>query len=118
MLAVTHEHWDHVSGFLQAKDLFTSKLKFDEVWLAWTEDPKDDLANKLRSQHQALREALAGAAARMGVAGNSSSAQEVSSMLEFFGAAGTGTTTDAFHVVKGLSKSIRFCRPTDSSHRA
>ena len=113
VLAVTHEHWDHVSGFLQAKDLFTSKLKFDEVWLAWTEDPKDDLANQLRSQHQALRVALAGAAVRMGVAGNLSAAQEVTSMLEFFGAAGSGTTTDALDVVKGLSKNIRFCRPTD-----
>ncbi len=113
VLAATHEHWDHLSGFVQAQELFTSKLQFGEVWLAWTEDPKDDLANKLRSQHQALRMALAGAAAHMGLAGNTTAAQTVTGMLEFFGAAGSGTTTDALNVVKKLSTNIRFCHPTD-----
>src|SRR6476619_621318 len=37
LLVITHEHWDHLSGFVQAKDLFT-KLKIDKVWFAWTED--------------------------------------------------------------------------------
>src|SRR5262245_55312312 len=42
-LVVTHEHWDHVSGFLQAEQVF-NRLEVKEVWLAWTEDPSDDLA--------------------------------------------------------------------------
>ena len=112
LLAVTHEHWDHLSGFLQARELFT-KLNVGTVWMAWTEDPKDELANRLRQQHQALRLALSGAAARMGIAGNLAAAGEISSMLQFFGAAGSGTTTDALTVVKGLSNSVRFCRPGD-----
>src|SRR5215471_7629856 len=87
LLVVTHEHWDHLSGFLQAQDVFED-LHVDKVWLAWTEDPKDALANELRARHQALRVALAQTAARMGVSGNSDAAQEVSSMLEFFGATG------------------------------
>src|SRR5687767_798121 len=37
VLVVTHEHWDHVSGFLQASEIMDT-LKFNEVWLAWTED--------------------------------------------------------------------------------
>ena len=56
LLVVTHEHWDHVSGFNQASDLFASPhsgnakngLSVDAVWFAWTEDPADALANRLR----------------------------------------------------------------------
>jgi beta-lactamase superfamily II metal-dependent hydrolase len=112
VLVVTHEHWDHLSGFLQAQQLF-SQLHVENLWMAWTEDPKDALANELRAAHQALRMALGQTAARMGVAGNSRAAHEVSGMLEFFGAAGSGTTTDALKFVKGLTPSIRYCRPSD-----
>src|SRR5690348_12161835 len=31
LLLATHQHWDHLSGFLQAGDLF-EKLKVDKVW--------------------------------------------------------------------------------------
>ena len=48
-LAITHEHWDHVSGFTQASDAF-DELAVGAVWVAWTEDPKDDLANQLRTE--------------------------------------------------------------------
>ena len=49
VLAVTHEHYDHVAGFVLADDLFAApgdradpkKLAVEEVWFAWTEDPKD-----------------------------------------------------------------------------
>ena len=43
LLLATHEHWDHLSGFVQATDTFDKKLKVHEVWLGWTEDPKDAL---------------------------------------------------------------------------
>lgn len=51
LAVVTHEHEDHVSGFLRADDIF-KKLKIDELWLAWTEDPNHDLANKLRKKYK------------------------------------------------------------------
>jgi len=40
LLVVTHEHWDHVSGFLSAAEQFEG-LKVDRVWMGWTEDPRD-----------------------------------------------------------------------------
>src|SRR3974377_391639 len=43
VLVVTHEHWDHVSGFAPEKKRF-EKLKVDQVWMAWTEDPHDQVA--------------------------------------------------------------------------
>jgi hypothetical protein len=43
VLVVTHEHMDHVSGFLSAKDGF-AKLRVGEVWFGWTENPEDPQA--------------------------------------------------------------------------
>lgn len=61
LLVVTHEHADHVSGFLQAATEFGG-ITIDQVWLAWTEDPEDPVARKLRQQREqraaALRAAL------------------------------------------------------------
>jgi len=111
LLLATHEHWDHLSGFVQAKDAFKD-LKVGEVWLGWTEDPKDELATKLRSEHQALRLALASACAHMRFGQGSDSLAD--SMLEFFGAAGQGTTSDALRTVKAFSpQKTRFCLPSD-----
>jgi hypothetical protein len=51
VLAVTHEHWDHLSGFSQAQDVF-SKFEIDELWLAWTEDDKDPDAARIRARRR------------------------------------------------------------------
>jgi glyoxylase-like metal-dependent hydrolase (beta-lactamase superfamily II) len=46
LLVATHEHWDHLSGFVQAKDEF-AKLHADKVWLAWTDVPlQTELENR------------------------------------------------------------------------
>ena len=37
LLVVTHEHWDHLSGFAQARDVF-DRILVDQVWAPWTED--------------------------------------------------------------------------------
>jgi glyoxylase-like metal-dependent hydrolase (beta-lactamase superfamily II) len=46
VLVVTHEHWDHVSGFLTAAQAFAG-FTIGAVWLAWTENPRDRQANEL-----------------------------------------------------------------------
>lgn len=38
VVAATHEHKDHLSGFNQARALFNSKFDFGAVWLGWTEN--------------------------------------------------------------------------------
>ncbi len=57
VLVVTHEHWDHVSGFQHAKERFTDeKFQVDEIWLAWTEDPDSTQAQELeRINERAFR---------------------------------------------------------------
>ncbi len=113
LLIATHEHWDHLSGFIQAKEAF-SGLAVGEVWLAWTEDPNDDLAKRLHAEHQALRLALASACARLRLGqGNDSLAE---SMMEFFGAAGQGTTGEALRNIKAFKpEKTRFCLPRDAA---
>ncbi|MBA3947904.1 MAG: hypothetical protein H0X37_25550 [Herpetosiphonaceae bacterium] len=64
LLVITHQHWDHLSGFAQAKDIFEN-MNIHNLWLAWTEDPTDSLANQLsqefkkdlRALHLALQRA-------------------------------------------------------------
>ncbi|MDJ1478860.1 hypothetical protein QNI16_00105 [Cytophagaceae bacterium YF14B1] len=64
LLVVSHEHLDHIIGFSRAKDEF-EKISIDNVWLAWTEDPKNRLANKLRSDYGKHKVALATAIQKM-----------------------------------------------------
>jgi hypothetical protein len=51
LAVITHEHEDHVSGFRSEKKVFES-LEIDKLWLAWTEDPENELANQLRARYK------------------------------------------------------------------
>jgi hypothetical protein len=46
LLVVTHEHRDHVSGFLTERAAFEA-FTVDHVWAAWTENAKDPLAQEI-----------------------------------------------------------------------
>ena len=99
VLVATHEHWDHLSGFLQAQDLFEG-VTVAETWLAWTEDPDDDLANELRRHRARARAAVATAARALAVAGTETAthtAARIDAVLAFEGdlAAGAPATTGA-----------------------
>jgi hypothetical protein len=109
LLLATHEHWDHLSGFLQAREIF-EKFRIANVWLPWTEDPNDELANKLRQENESLRLALTSAAARIRFSGAADKGPDA--FLEFFGASGQ-STTEALKLVKTLSPNVRYCRPED-----
>ena len=113
VVVATHEHWDHISGFGQAREIWTDKkrLTIGQVWLSWAENSKHPLAQKLRKERSDLKIALQAATARMRLAGDTSAAQDVTNLLDFFGAA--GTTADALEVVKGLCEDIRYCTPQD-----
>ncbi|HSX62939.1 MAG TPA: hypothetical protein VLF18_22365 [Tahibacter sp.] len=45
VLAITHEHIDHVSAFLSAAEHFAN-IEVREVWMAWTENPRDAQARE------------------------------------------------------------------------
>jgi hypothetical protein len=120
LLLATHEHWDHLSGFIQAAASF-ERLSAGEVWLAWTEDPDDALAKQLGKERDDALAALqmCDSALQMANGGTScpgqpSHAEIVAGMLAFFGAASGGTTKDALAKVKEMSNGrLRYCRPSD-----
>jgi len=122
VLVLTHEHWDHVSGFVQAKSAF-AEIEVHQIWLAWTEDPGNQLARKLKAQRRNALRALRAAGLRMREATAGSEAGLLS-LLEFFGpvqglsglamAAAGGTTEDAMkNAIALATKPPRYCHPVD-----
>ena len=113
LLVATHEHWDHLSGFVQAKESF-DKLKVGQVWLAWTEDPDDKLTQKLKVEKGLALDSLRMGLSHLQLGGNSDGAEELNGILEFFGAAKGTTTGDALKNVRTKTSKPRYCLPTDA----
>jgi len=67
VIVLTHEHWDHISGFKQAEALFNDKDKcrVGEVWTAWTEDPQRKDVEKLKERFKKKKKAVQAAMARL-----------------------------------------------------
>ncbi len=92
VLVITHEHWDHLSGFTpgQAQVEF-DQIDFDRLWMAWTEDENNALANSLRSEREVKKAAAAETRARLKKekAGGAKVAR-MDALLGFFGMAPGG----------------------------
>jgi glyoxylase-like metal-dependent hydrolase (beta-lactamase superfamily II) len=84
VLVATHQHWDHLSGFDQAREVF-DRIDFGEVWAGWTEDPADDLANRLRARRRTHLRALGAVAQNLRNAGAAAKAGTLDAVLGFFG---------------------------------
>jgi glyoxylase-like metal-dependent hydrolase (beta-lactamase superfamily II) len=57
ILVVTHEHWDHVSGFMSAAKQF-EQITVGAVWMSWAENAEDPLARDLDQFRGAAMSAL------------------------------------------------------------
>ena len=79
LLVATHEHWDHLSGFIQAGEIF-QRMRIHNLWLAWTEDPSDRLAQQLRTEFQRDHQALHLAVNR---ACDAESVESITNLLHF-----------------------------------
>lgn len=135
VVVATHEHWDHLSGFHPDAGLFRD-VSFGEVWLAWTEDPDDADAARIRRDRQSRLEALqigfAGLKARFraaGGAGESPLVERSAQVLSFFGidpdtelespgdlaaaARAGGRTAAALKRLREDAKKLKYCRPGD-----
>ena len=125
VLAVTHEHWDHVSGFSQVDD-WKSRFTVKEVWFAWTEDPDDELARKLDKDKDNALALLMTAAGHMRLAGMEA-AKDVEGILGFYGIGsdelgatgtvlGAASTRDARNKASELGP-VRYLRPGEAPGR-
>lgn len=66
LLVVTHEHWDHISGFSHQRDVLIRNMEIGELWLAWTERRGDPTADAYRAKSQSARQVVALAAEKVG----------------------------------------------------
>jgi hypothetical protein len=67
VVVATHQHNDHVSGFVHCEQAFRN-MGVGQVWLSWLDDPKDKTAQKIGGQFNNLLDQLQklAAAARPG----------------------------------------------------
>ncbi|MFN0277230.1 MAG: MBL fold metallo-hydrolase [Pyrinomonadaceae bacterium] len=66
VVALTHEHYDHISGFKLAKDIFQDPdFVFDEVWVAWTENQSDPKFKEVRERFEKKKRGLRAALNQM-----------------------------------------------------
>jgi hypothetical protein len=122
VVVMTHEHWDHVSGFhpQQAREAFDA-IEIGEVWYAWTEDPRNELGKRLRAEREEKVRALASAVAAFSkTPGMEDRARDLGAMLGFFGiemgaAAGAkiGRTREAFdYLLNRQNVKTRYMEPS------
>jgi hypothetical protein len=122
LVVATHEHWDHVAGFSGQVGAAFAKLKVDRVWMAWTENPSDALAQKIAKTKQDLGTSLT-TMSRALTGGTSKQAtalgQSMASVLGFFddqtvvgAGAFSASVNEAMTFVRtGLGVKARFLNP-------
>lgn len=77
---LTHEHQDHVNGITE--EAFPS-IKIGQTWQAWTDDPQDELAEKLREIYRDKLEMLLVAQRRLHAAEDSKRSARIADYLAF-----------------------------------
>lgn len=92
---VTHEHQDHVNGLTSGN---FPGLKVGKVWFAWTENPKDDIANQLRKKFKDRLLGMIDTRANLLGLGKNKAAEDVDWYLEFE----LGENPDQFNGVNHL----------------
>jgi beta-lactamase superfamily II metal-dependent hydrolase len=93
---VTHEHQDHVNGLTSGN---FPGLKVGKVWFAWTENPKDDIANQLRKKFRDRLLGMIDTRANLMGLGKTDAAQNLDWYLEFE----LGENPDQFNGVNHLA---------------
>jgi hypothetical protein len=117
LVVATHEHWDHLSGFVQAQDIF-DQVAMDQIWMAWTEDPSDPFAQTLREEHSLALQAVRAAVALIPEE-DEDRRRSLFSLLNFFGEPlGASSISGAREALNYLAKRedalISYCRPGEA----
>ena len=108
VIVATHEHWDHLSGFQYAEDIFRT-ITVGEVWVAWTEDKQNPLARQLQTQRKQTLHSLTAAVTRL-TAADEKRGKELQNILDFNGMSAKGEAKQ-MDLVQSFSETVRYCRP-------
>ncbi len=104
ILAATHAHQDHVSGFLSQQAVLQT-FSVENVWMPWTDDPNDALAKELGAKATAMRATIAKALA-MPQAKETGVAEKIVGMAGFEGLELDGDALAQFAGGLGMGDSI------------
>jgi beta-lactamase superfamily II metal-dependent hydrolase len=106
VVVITHEHYDHVSGFDydDSRSVFDD-IEFKQVWVAWTDDPKNPLAKKLKKSIKLQYQAL-GIASKYLKANGNTAADRIESLLGF-----SENTNKAYKYVLGKVDAPMYLKP-------
>jgi len=119
VLVATHEHWDHLSGFLTAKDVFAT-MDIHEIWMGWTENGKDKQARTLDKYKRNALAALQGASRQLDNGmGLNPYLQGVQTGLEavtgfYFGAAGERVRSARDAALEVAGNRVKYLEPTSA----
>ncbi len=108
VVAVTHEHADHISGFYAARNVFKD-MDIGEAWFGWTEEPGNPAADKLRADRALTLAALQITNQRLAET-DTITAGNIDALLQFhdvFGVSGA----DAMNVLRGKVANPRYLKP-------
>lgn len=115
LLVITHEHWDHISGFAQALPKFQA-MAIDEVWQAWTEDETEPVAKELLEKYRKAKARLVGA--MRGLAknpgANAAALDEAFEIMAFFGVGKKRDEEDSYRDIKEMlaeKQNLRYLSP-------
>lgn len=114
----THQHNDHLSGFVHCERAFR-KIGVEHVWLSWLDDPKDARANSIGRQHHNLMNVMHDVRAHMTSRRNASTTHRAIGILDdvlgFYGAKGKAPPkipAEAVRIMKGLGRNaIQYLKP-------
>ena len=82
----THQHNDHLSGYVHAAETF-KEIGIDNVWLSWLDDPKDADAGKVAAGQRDLTQklqAISTALTNNSNENHSAAAEKINDMLGFY----------------------------------
>jgi beta-lactamase superfamily II metal-dependent hydrolase len=115
----THQHNDHVSGFVHCEQEFRN-IGVDQVWLSWLDDPKDKKAQRIGEDYNNLTKHLAAARVKLNARLPKGKAAEdhphpasrafgvLNDVLGFYGATSVGNPPDlpakGYEILKEIGK--------------
>ena len=101
IVVATHEHKDHLSGFNQARKLFSNEFDFGAVWLGWTENLTDAEIKKIKEAKKKVALMLRAALANpLAAAAWLDSVESLLSFSEDDDTTGTGKIAEALEYLK------------------
>lgn len=117
LLVITHQHYDHLSGFSHAKKEWDGIKEIKAAWMGWTENPLDEQARRMDRAKKTAFAMLSQVSEKL----PSAVSDGLNSLLSFGGPVGVGavgmTTSDALEYVReraGENLGVSYLEPGET----